>query len=102
MVFYLQKVYHLLVLCHQMVFYLLMVFLFLRDARSTLVVVVNIPLALLIALLGLWLCGQTINLMTLGGLALAVGQSGGIGPVVAALLAVAQARKALDDLSDIV
>jgi multidrug efflux pump subunit AcrB len=51
----------------------LMVFLFLRDARSTLVVVVNIPLALLIALLGLWLCGQTINLMTLGGLALAVG-----------------------------
>ena len=51
----------------------LMVFLFLRDARSTLVVVVNIPLALLTALLGLWLCGQTINLMTLGGLALAVG-----------------------------
>lgn len=51
----------------------LMVFLFLRDARSTLVVVVNIPLALLLAVLGLWLCGQTINLMTLGGLALAVG-----------------------------
>ena len=51
----------------------LMVFLFLPDARSTLVVVVNIPLALLTALLGLWLCGQTINLMTLGGLALAVG-----------------------------
>ena len=51
----------------------LMVFLFLRDGRSTLVVVVNIPLALLTALLGLWLCGQTINLMTLGGLALAVG-----------------------------
>ena len=51
----------------------LMVFVFLRDARSTLVVVVNIPLALLMAVLGLWLCGQTINLMTLGGLALAVG-----------------------------
>jgi multidrug efflux pump subunit AcrB len=51
----------------------LMVFVFLRDARSTLVVVINIPLALLIAVLGLWLCGQTINLMTLGGLALAVG-----------------------------
>jgi multidrug efflux pump subunit AcrB len=51
----------------------LMVLVFLRDARSTLIVVVNIPLALLLATLGLWLCGQTINLMTLGGLALAVG-----------------------------
>jgi len=51
----------------------LMVLLFLRNARSTLIVVVNIPLALLLATLGLWLCGQTINLMTLGGLALAVG-----------------------------
>ncbi len=51
----------------------LMVYVFLRDRRSTLIVVVNIPLALLIAVLGLWLCGQTINLMTLGGLALAVG-----------------------------
>ncbi len=51
----------------------LMVLIFLRDARSTLIVVINIPLALLMAVLGLWLCGQTINLMTLGGLALAVG-----------------------------
>jgi multidrug efflux pump subunit AcrB len=51
----------------------LMVALFLRDGRSTLVVLVNIPLSLLLAVLGLWLCGQTINLMTLGGLALAVG-----------------------------
>ena len=51
----------------------LMVLLFLKDFRSTLIVVVNIPLALLVAILGLWLCGQTINLMTLGGLALAVG-----------------------------
>lgn len=51
----------------------LMVLLFLRDTRSTLIVVINIPIALLLAVLGLWLCGQTINLMTLGGLALAVG-----------------------------
>lgn len=51
----------------------LMVLIFLKDFRSTLIVVVNIPLALLTAILGLWLCGQTINLMTLGGLALAVG-----------------------------
>jgi multidrug efflux pump subunit AcrB len=51
----------------------LMVLIFLKDFRSTLIVVINIPLALLTAILGLWLCGQTINLMTLGGLALAVG-----------------------------
>ena len=51
----------------------LMVLLFLRDWRSVIVVVLNIPLALLGAVVGLWLTGQTINLMTLGGLALAVG-----------------------------
>jgi multidrug efflux pump subunit AcrB len=50
-----------------------MVLLFLRDWRSALIVVLNIPLALLAAVLALWLAGQTINLMTLGGLALAVG-----------------------------
>lgn len=51
----------------------LMVLVFLRDWRSALVVVLNIPLAILASILGLWLTGQTINLMTLGGLALAVG-----------------------------
>ncbi len=51
----------------------LMVLLFLRDWRSALIVVLNIPLAIAASIVGLWLCGQTINLMTLGGLALAVG-----------------------------
>jgi multidrug efflux pump subunit AcrB len=51
----------------------LMVILFLRDWRSALVVVVNIPIALMSGVLALWISGQTINLMTLGGLALAVG-----------------------------
>lgn len=51
----------------------LMVLLFLRDWRSAVVVVLNIPLAILAAIVGLWLTGQTINLMTLSGLALAVG-----------------------------
>jgi multidrug efflux pump subunit AcrB len=51
----------------------LMVLLFLRDWRTVIVVVLNIPLALLAALFALWLTGQTINLMTLGGLALAIG-----------------------------
>src|SRR6266566_788689 len=51
----------------------LMVLLFLRDGRSALIVVINIPLSLLAALLALWLTNQTVNIMTLGGLALAVG-----------------------------
>jgi multidrug efflux pump subunit AcrB len=51
----------------------LMVLLFLRDWRSVLVVVLNIPFALLGSVVALWLTGQTLNLMTLGGLALAVG-----------------------------
>jgi len=51
----------------------LMVLLFLRDWRSAFVVVVTIPLSLLFASVGLWGSGQTINIMTLGGLALAVG-----------------------------
>ncbi|MEJ7605522.1 MAG: efflux RND transporter permease subunit [Bryobacteraceae bacterium] len=51
----------------------LMVLLFLRDWRSALIVVTTIPLALLSAVVCLWGAGQTINLMTLGGLALAVG-----------------------------
>jgi len=51
----------------------LMVLLFLRDWRSALVVVVNIPLAIMAAAAALWATGQTINLMTLGGLALSVG-----------------------------
>jgi multidrug efflux pump subunit AcrB len=51
----------------------LMVLLFLRDWRSALIVVANIPFALLGAVVALWLTGQTINIMTLGGLALAVG-----------------------------
>ncbi len=46
---------------------------FLRDWRSALVVVITIPLSLLAAIATLWAMGQTINLMTLGGLALAVG-----------------------------
>jgi len=47
--------------------------LFLRDWRSSLIVVITIPLALLIAVVALWAVGQTINIMTLGGLALAIG-----------------------------
>src|SRR5438876_2707425 len=51
----------------------LMVLLFLRDWRSALIVVVNIPLSLMGAVLALWVTKQTVNIMTLGGLALAIG-----------------------------
>ena len=51
----------------------LMILLFLRDLRSVFVVVFNIPMALLGSLVGLWLTDNTINIMTLGGLALAIG-----------------------------
>lgn len=51
----------------------LMVLIFLRDWRSALIVVANIPFALLAAVVLLWAPGQTMNIMTLGGLALAVG-----------------------------
>src|ERR1700689_2955518 len=51
----------------------LMVLIFLRDWRSAVIVVMNIPFALLGAVVLLWATGQNINIMTLGGLALAVG-----------------------------
>ncbi len=51
----------------------LMVLLFLHDRRSAAIVVCTIPLAVLAGVICLYLAGQTINIMTLGGLALAVG-----------------------------
>ena len=51
----------------------LMVLIFLRDLRSSLIVIITIPFSILSAVVCLWVTGQTINIMTLGGLALAVG-----------------------------
>jgi len=51
----------------------LMILLFLGSWRSTLIITMSIPLAILSAIIGLSVAGQTINIMTLGGLALAVG-----------------------------
>ena len=50
-----------------------MILIFLGSWRSTLIITVSIPLAVLSSLIALSLLGQTINVMTLGGLALAVG-----------------------------
>jgi CzcA family heavy metal efflux pump len=52
----------------------LMVLIFLGSARSTVVIFLTIPLSILAALIGLFATGNTLNSMTLGGLALAVGR----------------------------
>lgn len=51
----------------------LVVFLILRRLRSTLLVLISLPLAILAALAGLHFSGATLNAMTLGGLALVIG-----------------------------
>ena len=51
----------------------LVVFLFLRSIRYTLIVVLAIPLAILVSIFAMYFSGDTINAMTLGGLALAIG-----------------------------
>ena len=51
----------------------LMILLFLGSWRSTLIIIVSIPLSILFSLTALSWLGETINIMTLGGLALAVG-----------------------------
>ncbi len=51
----------------------LMILIFLGDWRSTLIISVSIPLSIMVSLITLAWLGETINIMTLGGLALAVG-----------------------------
>jgi multidrug efflux pump subunit AcrB len=50
-----------------------MILLFLGSWRSTLIIAVSIPLSVLSSIIVLWMLHETINIMTLGGLALAVG-----------------------------
>ncbi|MEA2634222.1 MAG: hypothetical protein QOH92_989 [Chloroflexota bacterium] len=56
------------------IFAILVIFLFLRSARATLVAAVSIPLSLIVALLVLWWQGITLNILTLGGLMVAIGR----------------------------
>src|SRR5436190_468376 len=51
----------------------LMILLFLGSWRSTLIVATSIPLSILVSIVILWALGQSLNTMTLGGMALAVG-----------------------------
>jgi len=51
----------------------LMILIFLGSWRSTLIVIISIPLSILVSIIVLFMLGQTLNVMTLGGMALAVG-----------------------------
>jgi multidrug efflux pump subunit AcrB len=51
----------------------LMILAFVGSWRSTIIVCISIPISILVGIVGLKLTGQTLNLMTLGGLALAIG-----------------------------
>ncbi len=55
-------------------FAVLIVFIFLRNLRSTLITAISIPLSILVGLLFLGLQGFTLNVLTLGGLAIAIGR----------------------------
>ena len=51
----------------------LMILLFLGSWRSTLIICISIPLSILVSIIVLWMLDETLNVMTLGGMALAVG-----------------------------
>ena len=51
----------------------LMILLFLGSWRSTLIICISIPLSIMVSVIVLWALGETLNVMTLGGMALAVG-----------------------------
>ena len=51
----------------------LMILMFLGSWRSTIVVCISIPLSILVSIIVMYMLGQTLNVMTLGGMALAVG-----------------------------
>jgi hydrophobic/amphiphilic exporter-1 (mainly G- bacteria), HAE1 family len=55
-------------------FAVLVIFVFLRGVRATLVAAISIPLSLLIALIILWWQGVTLNILTLGGMMVAIGR----------------------------
>src|SRR5438874_8161714 len=56
------------------VFAVLVIFAFLRSGRATIVAAVSIPLSLMVALIVLWWQGITLNILTLGGMMVAIGR----------------------------
>jgi len=61
---------------------MLIVYMFMRRVRPSLAILLMLPLSLLVGILGFYFTGETINVMTLGGLALAVGTVVDVGIVV--------------------
>lgn len=57
-----------------LLFAVLVILAFLRSWRSTIIAAVSIPLSLLITLVGLWWSGNTLNILTLGALTIAIGR----------------------------
>ena len=57
-----------------LLFAVLVILAFLRSWRSTVIAAVSIPLSLLITLIGLWWSGNTLNILTLGALTIAIGR----------------------------
>ncbi|HEY3409650.1 MAG TPA: efflux RND transporter permease subunit [Propionicimonas sp.] len=53
---------------------ILVILIFLGSVRPTLITAISIPLSLLIALIGLWVGGYTLNILTLGALTVAIGR----------------------------
>ena len=51
----------------------LILFLFLRNVRTTVIIAISIPLSVIIAFSAMWLKGQSLNIMTLGGLTVGIG-----------------------------
>ncbi|MFT4513213.1 MAG: Cu(I)/Ag(I) efflux system membrane protein CusA/SilA, partial [Planctomycetota bacterium] len=64
----------LLVLRDAAIFVAIILILFLLDVRTTLITLTALPLSLGVALVVLWAAGMSINVMTLGGLAVAIGE----------------------------
>src|SRR5216683_1494628 len=56
------------------IFAVLVIFVFLRSARATVVAAISIPLSLMVALIVLWQQGITLNILTLGGMMVAIGR----------------------------
>lgn len=57
-----------------LIFAVLVILVFLLSVRATIITAISIPLSLLIAMVGLWMGGETLNMLTLGALTISIGR----------------------------